>query len=295
VKPEPTADSYPQPVASLLAIGEPLDGEWIDYRSLGITAEHIPDLIRMALDEQLHDGPEKASELWAPIHAWRVLGQLQAVQAIAPLLTLFKRIDDFDDDWIESDLPPALAAIGAPVIEPAAAYLADTGKGEWARIAAAETLKEIGCAFPDLRGECVAKLAAQLEQFSGQSNTLNAFLVSQLWDLQAVEAMPVIERAYAAGCVDESVTGDLEDVQIHFGLKTEREHPRKPVQFLDFDESDAWLEAELIADELEHAILSEPEDAPGPPPAPYIAPPKIGRNEPCPCGSGKKYKKCCGS
>ena len=21
---------------------------------------------------------------------------------------------------------------------------------------------------------------------------------------------------------------------------------------------------------------------------------KIGRNEPCPCGSGKKYKNCCG-
>ena len=21
---------------------------------------------------------------------------------------------------------------------------------------------------------------------------------------------------------------------------------------------------------------------------------KIGRNDPCPCGSGKKYKKCCG-
>lgn len=25
-----------------------------------------------------------------------------------------------------------------------------------------------------------------------------------------------------------------------------------------------------------------------------IKPKKIGRNEPCPCGSGKKYKKCCG-
>ena len=22
--------------------------------------------------------------------------------------------------------------------------------------------------------------------------------------------------------------------------------------------------------------------------------PKVGRNEPCPCGSGRKYKKCCG-
>ena len=25
-----------------------------------------------------------------------------------------------------------------------------------------------------------------------------------------------------------------------------------------------------------------------------IKPPKVGRNDPCPCGSGKKYKKCCG-
>ena len=25
------------------------------------------------------------------------------------------------------------------------------------------------------------------------------------------------------------------------------------------------------------------------------ATPKIGRNDPCPCGSGKKYKKCCGA
>lgn len=30
------------------------------------------------------------------------------------------------------------------------------------------------------------------------------------------------------------------------------------------------------------------------PPAPAEATPRIGRNEPCPCGSGKKYKRCCG-
>jgi preprotein translocase subunit SecA len=29
-------------------------------------------------------------------------------------------------------------------------------------------------------------------------------------------------------------------------------------------------------------------------PKPIIRGPKIGRNDPCPCGSGKKYKKCCG-
>ena len=31
------------------------------------------------------------------------------------------------------------------------------------------------------------------------------------------------------------------------------------------------------------------------PPSPFPAPvAKVGRNDPCPCGSGKKYKKCCG-
>ncbi|MBC8417397.1 MAG: PBPRA1643 family SWIM/SEC-C metal-binding motif protein [Pseudomonadota bacterium] len=28
-------------------------------------------------------------------------------------------------------------------------------------------------------------------------------------------------------------------------------------------------------------------------PKPVISEKKVGRNEPCPCGSGKKYKKCC--
>ena len=30
------------------------------------------------------------------------------------------------------------------------------------------------------------------------------------------------------------------------------------------------------------------------PPQPIRALPKVGRNAPCPCGSGKKYKRCCG-
>jgi SWIM/SEC-C metal-binding protein len=30
------------------------------------------------------------------------------------------------------------------------------------------------------------------------------------------------------------------------------------------------------------------------PPVPIKSGNKIGRNDPCPCGSGKKYKKCCG-
>jgi preprotein translocase subunit SecA len=29
-------------------------------------------------------------------------------------------------------------------------------------------------------------------------------------------------------------------------------------------------------------------------PAPIKAGPRVGRNDPCPCGSGKKFKQCCG-
>ena len=29
-------------------------------------------------------------------------------------------------------------------------------------------------------------------------------------------------------------------------------------------------------------------------PKPFVAQKRVGRNDPCPCGSGKKYKNCCG-
>ncbi len=59
------------------------------------------------------------------------------------------------------------------------------------------------------------------------------------------------------------------------------------------DEDDADWQADDDEDQRDE---KEDEDDP------YIQPvttyrrpaPKVGRNEPCPCGSGKKYKKCCG-
>ena len=44
-----------------------------------------------------------------------------------------------------------------------------------------------------------------------------------------------------------------------------------------------------------HDDHEEKSDFEHPPLTPIVREePKIGRNEPCPCGSGKKYKKCCG-
>jgi preprotein translocase subunit SecA len=45
-----------------------------------------------------------------------------------------------------------------------------------------------------------------------------------------------------------------------------------------------------VAMEFQHESASTPEAAV----AQQSQGPKVGRNEPCPCGSGKKYKQCCG-
>ncbi len=42
------------------------------------------------------------------------------------------------------------------------------------------------------------------------------------------------------------------------------------------------------------ALRPAPRPAPGPAGGSSHALPKVGRNDPCPCGSGKKYKKCHG-
>ena len=312
------ANPYAPPVSQLLSLGEPRGREWQewrDYATLGISAEAVPELIRMATDAALNDGPPKSKSVWAPVHAWRALGQAlagghpRAAEAVAPLLTLLHRIDAAQDDRVTNDLPKVLALIGAAALEPAANYLADAAHGDWARVAAATTLAEIGKKHPALRAECVARLAKQLEKFAEQPETVNTFVISALWDLRAVEAMSVIERAFASGLVDESVNGDLEDVQIHFGLKTQREHPRKPNRLTEMSQKLSGMREEIEAYERENAELREtiaameaivpkvegpPDDSEWKIPEPYVAPPKVGRNDPCPCGSGKKYKKCCG-
>jgi len=51
--------------------------------------------------------------------------------------------------------------------------------------------------------------------------------------------------------------------------------------------------AEFEVPDLPDAELAEPDPEESESPQRVISKPKIGRNDPCPCGSGKKYKKCC--
>lgn len=77
--------SYPPPVDKLLTYGDCRNfRDWPDYLALGFTHEHVDDLIRMGTSEELNWADSDSPEVWAPIHAWRVLGQLKAEAAITP-------------------------------------------------------------------------------------------------------------------------------------------------------------------------------------------------------------------
>jgi hypothetical protein len=57
-----------------------------------------------------------------------------------------------------------------------------------------------------------------LEYFAANEPDVNGFLILGLVELQATEAAPLIERAFAARSVDLMVMGDWEDVQVELGL-----------------------------------------------------------------------------
>src|SRR5947209_12162350 len=77
---------YADPVCQLLRMGEPGGGydpaEWPDYSAeFGIGHEHVGALIGIACDSALHRRDPNSSAVWAPVHAWRALGQLRAPPA----------------------------------------------------------------------------------------------------------------------------------------------------------------------------------------------------------------------
>ena len=220
-----TTAPYAFPLDKLLTLGD-AHGKWPDYRQYGLTPEHIPDLIHMATDEELHWADSNSPEVYTPVHAWRALGQLRAESASELLVGLLHRIDDDDDEWAQEELPEVFGMIGPAAIPAVARYLADAPHGLWARVAAAGSLKEIGQRHPDTRSECVALLTQQLERFADQDETLNADLVGTLLDLKAVESAPVMERAFAAGRVELAVAGDWEEVQVELGLLEKRKTPK---------------------------------------------------------------------
>lgn len=218
-------DYYSPPVDRLLKLGgEPARRRtWPDYRNLGLEDRHVPDLIRMAADPALHAEEEVSAAGWAPIHAWRALGQLRAPEAAEPLLALLER--EMDNAWVFEEVPAVLGMIGPAALPGATLALFDESRDPLLREAAAGIIANVAHEYPERRDEAAGVLAKQLEDWRDQSPEMNAYLVTYLVEMNDTAAAPVMQAAFEAGRVNETITGDWEDVQIDLGLLDERLTP----------------------------------------------------------------------
>ena len=267
---------YIDPVAKLLTYGNSdikrMGEAWPNYLELGFTNEHVPDLVRMATDSDLSGANQNELKVWAPLHAWRTLGQLGADEAAAPLANLFDKLEG--DDWLSSELPKVFSMMGPATIPALADVLQNDDIKALNRISIPKCLEEIAKHHPECREGCVGILTRFLERYETNDPVLNAFLISGLVDLSAVESIDVIRASYAMECVDLAVLGDVEDVEIEMGIRTSRATPPPRINLL------TGLPQWEMFKELDES-------------EPNIRRAKVGRNDPCPCGSGKKFKKCC--
>ncbi|MHB8597242.1 MAG: DUF1186 domain-containing protein [Ktedonobacteraceae bacterium] len=251
--------NYPAPVDTLLTFGTAKDetvADWSAHLASGIGPEHISDLIRMAKDESLRYkyfdeeaypdfNEDEHPEYWAPIHALHTLAALHAASASEPLLPLFDEAVKNDDDWVAEDLPDVYGMFGPEAISPLASYIAEQNHDTYAKGYAIEALQSIAAKHPDpdTSEKVGAVLTKQLEHFEENSEEVNASLIVGLVKLQAVDAAPLIERAFAANKVDLLYMGDWDDVQVELGLQT--------TQQLDDKRRKEW-EEEVAQREKEH-------------------------------------------
>jgi len=218
---------YPPPGDRLLTLGDPRELRelpvdpgnslgWLDYRRLGLGPDEVPDLIRLATDTSHNRSGSDSAAVWARRHAMRALGQLRAEAAIEPLLRVLT--DDGDDDWVHEELPDVFGLIGPAAIPALTAYLAGASHELFRRVTAAISLDRIGVTHSEARADCVAALTQHIDQQDGHDAVLNAFIISALIELRAMEAAPRIKAAFERGVVDVSVIGDWDSVRLALGL-----------------------------------------------------------------------------
>lgn len=114
--------------------------------------------------------------------------------------------------------------------------------------------------------ELSAKFNMEPSMFIGFLDGANESFLSGAKELESLSA-------------EDSVTLDFDLEKLYFNM-----HKAKAEWLFNLPE---W--ASVLSEEKRHEITKEYRSS-----QIFVREQKIGRNDPCPCGSGKKYKNCCG-
>jgi hypothetical protein len=218
----PNSAPYASPVDALIALGEPNKPGVVERReALGLRQEHLPELLRMVRDRDLYTANGDTDEVWAPLHAFYALKDLDVSAVVPELISLF----DLDDEQYQTELPELLGKIGAPALGPIRAYLADHTRWAFGQAEACRALEQIAKQHPELREQAVAALSDLLRGAEHYHEEANTGAMDALVELGAVEALPLIRRAFELGRIDEMVRGPWGDVLDDLGIEPEEDDP----------------------------------------------------------------------
>jgi SEC-C motif-containing protein len=148
------------------------------------------------------------------------------------------------------------------------------------------------CCGPVIEGRLLAPTAEALMRSRYTAYVLGAidYLTHSLHPEHRHDHDPVAARRWAEravweglevvdvqGGAEEDAEGRVEFVAAYREREVHKRH-HEVGRFLKQEGAWYYVDGEMVADKTTRQ-----------------AGPKVGRNEPCPCGSGKKYKKCCGA
>lgn len=222
------------------------------------------------------DGPES----WAVVHAAYLLAAFRPPGSLDLLIDAVDRAEDYANDWIAEESPYMLAAYGPAAIPALRAAALDRRRDPYVRVWMNAALGLLGKASK----EALDALRRTVDDVRCDE-TVRAAAADDLLDYALPEDR---ERILAAADGDFLKTEDVEAAY--------QAGPREPEPAYDwlgfYDPEEIAARESADPEEVEEEEVEAP-DGEAPPP-PLRADPKTGRNDPCPCGSDKKFKKCCG-
>ncbi|MBL0707421.1 MAG: SEC-C domain-containing protein [Sulfurimonas sp.] len=185
--------------------------------------------------------------------------------------------DDYDE-WFLSAFSELIKPFRKDMYETVVQVAQSEDCGTWARAECVNLIEEMIKA-KEVEPSLVDKFIVKVLN-TNEDSIVNASVISICRDEKLTHHHELIKECFARKAVDIDYVGDLEDVEIYMGLRVERETKKETTEMQNKFDS--------LYDVINRAIDEETVSLPS-----VQNEPKLGRNDPCPCGSGKKYKKCC--
>jgi hypothetical protein len=285
-------------------------GEWPEPQLLEdilAQGEAAVEPLRELVRRDVHGWPDEAPLCFAI----DLLGTLGAVSAIPDLAALFTR---YDNETLQS-ASTTLGLLGPPAFDALLVVIRNPGLDPYQRTEAstaaimavgddAALTERLAAVLRELLADYVARAA----DLTDDEAEMASFLVSDLTQLADPQARELIDAAFQAEIVDQMLIGpdDVEHYYRRGRAEVLRPEPRAWLEeyqdLYDEEVRARWEQKDRppppvpdlnLADEDEGWDEDEEDDREPPPTLPFERTgPRVGRNDPCPCGSGKKYKNC---